>query len=64
MAEHRHGGAHLGPDLRDKFAMAALGVMPGDVADPEGIAHDAYAIADAMLRARNYVAAGDPPVEE
>jgi hypothetical protein len=44
--------------------MAALGVMPGDVADPEGIAHDAYAIADAMLRARNYVAAGDPPVEE
>lgn len=48
-------------DMRDEFAKAALGVIPGDVADAEGIAHDAYTIADAMLRRRRTPAPTEEP---
>lgn len=37
---------------RDQFAQAAVAVIPGDIANPEGIADDAYLIADAMIRRR------------
>jgi len=37
---------------RDDFAKAAVGVLPGDVANAEQLADDAYLIADAMIRRR------------
>jgi len=45
-------GTHDGMTLRDWFAGKAVGVLPGDVANPEQLADDAYLIADAMIRRR------------
>lgn len=39
-------------DLRDYLAAQALAVIPGDLADPEELAREAYRIADAMMKAR------------
>lgn len=46
--------ATYGPTLRDQFAMAALQGMlaANDTYEPKEYANDAYAIADAMLEAR------------
>ena len=45
------------PDLRDMFAMSALqgilGTHYGQFAENENVAASAYAIADAMMKARN-----------
>lgn len=41
-----------GMSLRDWFAGQALAVIPGDIADPEDLARDAYRIAAAMLDER------------
>ena len=60
--EHNHDGSvyhqHLGMTLRDYFAAKAMQVdykLASNFSDPEwrvGVAHDAYKMADAMLKAR------------
>ena len=41
-----------GMSLRDYFAAKALPVCMSEYSDPKNIAHAAYLIADAMLKAR------------
>jgi hypothetical protein len=42
-----------GMTLRDWFAGQALAARAGDLSEPSAIATRVYAIADAMLKARN-----------